>query len=51
MVGGRVGSSSTQPFPGAKEKNFLHKIGVDERQGVDQKQQHLTKERGHAAKK
>ena len=40
-----------QAFSGAKEKNFLHKIGVGERQGKGEKQQHLTKERAHTAKK
>ena len=33
-----------QPFSGTKKKFFVHKIGVDE------KQQHMTKERAHAAK-
>ena len=40
-----------QPFSGAKEKFVTHKIGVDEWEGVDEKQQHMTKERKHAAKK
>ena len=33
-----------QPFSGTKKKFFAHRIGVDE------KQQHMTKERAHAAK-
>ena len=39
-----------QPFSGANEKTFLHKIGVDQWEGVDEKQQYMTKERGHEAK-
>ena len=39
-----------QPFSEANEKTFLHKIGVDQREGVDEKQQYMTKERGHEAK-
>ena len=35
----------SQPFSRAKDKDFPHEIGVDE------KQQHLIEERGHTAKK
>ena len=38
-------------FSGAKEKIFIHKIRVEEREGVDKKQQKMTKKRGRAAKK
>ena len=52
-MGMRAGWAPAPPqsFSGAKEKFFLPKFGVDEREGVDEKQQHITKERGHASKK
>ena len=47
---GRMLFSSPQPFPGGKEKFFLHKIGEDKREGADEKEQ-MTKERRHVTKK
>ena len=37
---------ATTSFSGAKEKIFLHNIGVDKKEGVDKKQQKMTQERG-----
>ena len=52
MVWGQGGlRAPRQPFSGTKEKFFVHKIGVDEWEGVDEKQQHMTKEKAYAAKK
>ena len=39
------------PFSGAKVDFFLNKIRVGKMEGVNEKQQQMTKGRGHAAKK
>ena len=39
------------PFSGGKEKVFIHEIRVEEKEGVDKKQQKMTKKRGRAVKK